>query len=292
MQWRFGVFWMVASALFYGAMSISIKLSSSYLTVWQTAMGRFILGIAFIPVLIRVLHFDLFGQGRWWLLARGLAGTLAFLLMIQAIKMIPLSMAMVLFYLWPIFTCLLSACIAGEPTTKKEWPFVGGALLGGVIILWPDRGGAGLNMGHFLALASSFFAGLAIILIRRVRRANNPFTIYFYFCMIGGLCSLWPLLTQGPPILPVSKEGWICLFAVALFAMIGQIMMNQGMKYLNASKTGALMMIEVIVAVAFGGLYLGESLTFRFFLGSVLILGSGAALMALPSKTPLMMTKE
>lgn len=285
MQGLVGTCWMVAAALCYGTMNIAAKLGTSHLSVWQTAMGRFALGIALIPFLARLFHLDLLGRERWFLLARGVSGTLGFVLVIQAYKLIPLSVAMVLFYLWPVFSCLLSPWVAGEPTGKREWPFVAGALLGTALILWPDRTGPGLNLGHFLALSASFFTGFAVIIIRRVRRVNNPFTIYFFFCMTGGVLSLGPLLTQGQPIAPVSDTGWMLLSAVALFAMVGQLLMNHGMKYLPASKTGALMMIEVIVAGAFGALYLGEALTLRFFLGAALILGCGAALTALPART-------
>ena len=205
--------------------------------------------------------------------------------MVRAIQWIPLSMALILFYLWPVFTCLLSPWIAGEPTGKREWPFVIGALFGAVLILWPDRVGADLGPGHFLALASSFFAGLAIILIRRVRRENSSLTIYFYFSAVGGILCLAPLLAQSAPFLPTSEQGWLCLGAVAFFAMGAQVCMNQGMKYLKASKAGALMMIEVLTATTFGILVLGESLTLRTAAGGLLILGSGAALIALPGES-------
>jgi drug/metabolite transporter (DMT)-like permease len=281
-----GTAWMVCSAVLYGGMNIWIKLGAPHLTVWQTAIGRFALGSFLIAALARPFHIDLRGRSRLLLAARAVSGTLAFLLMVQALQWIPLSVALILFYLWPVFTCLLSPWIAGEPTGKKEWLFVISALLGAALILWPDRVGAGLGLGHFLALTSSFFAGLAIILIRRLRRENNPLTIYFYFSSIGGILCLGPLLTQSGPLLPTSDQGWLCLVAVACFAMGAQVSMNQGMKYLKASKAGALMMIEVLTATTFGTLYLGESLTLRLAAGGMLILGSGAALIALPSESP------
>lgn len=277
-----GTIWMVMAALFYAATNISIKLGAPYLTVWQTGTGRFILGAAVMPILIRMLRLELRGRERRLLVARGLAGTVSFLLMIQSIQMIPLSMAMVLFYLWPAFACLLSPLVAGETTSRREWPLVIGALAGTAVILWP-RGDWGLNPGYLLAVGSSLFAGLAVILVRRLRRGNNPFTIYFFFCLTGSLATVGPLLARGGPILPPSSEGWLLLSAVALFAMIGQVLMNQGMKYLGGSRTGALMMIEVIVASAFGAIWLGEELQPRFFAGAILILGSGVALTVLPA---------
>lgn len=284
-----GVVFMVAAALCYGGMSISAKLSIPYLTVWQTAVGRFVLGAAVIPLLARSLRFNLRGTGLWLLVILGVTSTGSFVLFIQALTTISLSEGMVLFYLWPVFACLLSAWVAGEPTTKGEWPFVIGALTGTVLILLPERTGPGINLGHFLVLGASSLAGLAVILVRRLRRTNNPFTIYFYFCLVGGLVCLGPLLTPGHSVLPASRAGWVVLAAVAVFALFGNVLMNQGMKHLNASKTGVLMMLEVVTATAFGAVFLGEVLSVRFLCGSALILGCGVAIIVLPMYfTPLL----
>ncbi|MBW1713569.1 MAG: DMT family transporter [Deltaproteobacteria bacterium] len=278
-----GTVWMVTAALFYGGMSISLKLSLDHLTVWQTGMGRFVLGLALLPLLVRWFKLSLWGRNRALLLLRGLSGTLVFLFMIQAFKTVPLSVAIVLFYLWPVFACILSPWVAGEPTTRREWPFIAGALAGTVLILLPGQAGSGLAGGHFLALAAAVLAGLDVILIRRLGRTNNSFSIYFYFCLIGGLSCLGPLLAAEAPLTPVSAPGWVILLAVAVLSMAAQLSMNQGIKYLTASKTGVLLMIEVVVASTFGVVCLGETLTWRLLAGTGLILGCGAALILLPA---------
>jgi len=280
-----GTVLIVLAALFYGAMNISIKLSTDHLSVWQTAMGRFAMGVALIPILTWQLRLDLFGRQRWLLLFRGVSATGAFLLLVQAMKMIPLSITMILFYLWPVFSCLLSSWIAGEQTTKREWGFVGGAVLGAVFILWPDQASAMFNIGYFFALGSSLLAGLAIILVRRLGRDNNPFTLYFYFCLVGGIICIGPLIGQDSSFLPVSATGWFGLIAVAVFAMTAQMLMNQGMKYMNAPKTGVLMLMEVLVATFFGVFYLGEPLSIKILCGAGLILGCGVALILIPVKS-------
>ena len=279
-----GTAWMVAASLFYGATSISAKMSVTYLTTWQTAMGRFLLGALLIPFIARFFRLNLLGQNRRLLFLRGICATGAFLCIIQSFKTVPISVTMVLFYLWPVFSCLLSPWVAGESISWKEWAFVFGAVVGAVIILAPDKAGPGLNAGHFFALASSLLGGLAIILIRRLGRTNNPFTIYFYFCVMGVVLCLGPLLSQGPALVPASGAAWSGLIAVAVFSMAAQVLMNQGMKHLNAAQTGALMMIEVLVAATFGVVYLDESISLRLLCGSGLILGSGFALMVRPGK--------
>ena len=231
-----GTAWLVSASLFYGATNISAKMSTTCLTIWQTAMGRFLLGALLIPVITYFFRLKLLGQNRRLLFLRGICATGAFLCIIQSFKSVPISVTMVLFYLWPVFACLLSPWVAGESISWKEWPFVFGAIAGAVIILAPDRVGPGLNAGHFFALASSFLGGLAIILIRRLGRTNNPFTIYFYFCITGVVLCIGPLLSQGPSLVPASGGAWTALLAVAVFSMVAQVLMNQGMKHLNAAQ--------------------------------------------------------
>jgi len=140
-------------------------------------------------------------------------------------------------------------------------------------------------VGHLFALGASFLAGLAIILVRRLGRDNNSFTIYFYFCVVGGLICIGPLMAQTTPILPGSRVGWFGFIAVALFAMLAQVLMNQGMKYLNAPKTGVLMTIGPLASTSFGAIYLGEPLSVRFVFGAGLIFACGVFLILLPMRS-------
>ena len=279
----FGTVTMVIAAFFYCAMNISIKLMATHLTVWQTAIGRFALGAFLVPIIAGPMRLELFGRSRGLHIVRGASGTCSFLLLIQAFRMIPLSEGMVIFYLWPVFACLLSPWIADERITKREWPFVGGALIGTVIIIWPESALLGLNPGHLLALGGAFLSGLAIILTRRLGRNNNPFTLYFYLCMTGGMICIGPLLAQAPPLFPASGIGWAGLMTIAVFALFAQVLLNQGMKVLNASRTGVIMMIDPLFATAFGAVSLGEPMGLKLLVGSALILGCGLVLAFLPA---------
>ena len=279
----FGTITLVLAALFYCATNITIKLMASHLTVWQTAIGRFALGVFLIPIIAWPMRLNLFGRNRWLNIIRGVSGTFSFLLLIQAFRMIPLSIGMILFYVWPVFACLFSPWIAREAIGKREWPFVGGALIGTAIILWSDTSSAGLSMGHFLALGGSCLAGLAVILTRRLGRSNSPFTLYFYLCLTGVVLCIGPLIAQAPPFFPSSGIGWAGLMTIALFALFAQVLLNQGMKVLNASRTGVIMMIDPLFAAAFGAVYLGEPVGLKLLSGSALILGCGLVLALLPA---------
>ena len=154
--------------LLYAGMSISAKLAGNYLNVWQIGVGRFVFGLVLVPVFVRAMGLNLWGRQRLLLTLRGLCGSVAFLLLVASFQRIPLSLAMVLFYLYPAFTTLLSPWITGEPSAKLSWFLVGGAFVGTSLILWPHEASPALNPGHLFAVIASVLCAVTLLLVRRL----------------------------------------------------------------------------------------------------------------------------
>lgn len=277
-----GAAWIVSAAFTYAAMNGAAKIGAGHLTVWQIGTARFLFGAVALAVIGLVTGLNLWGK-HWPLhLVRALTGTAAFLLLIASFETVPISEAMVLFYSWPAFACLLSAWVAGEPTSRAEWPLVGMAFAGAGLILWPHQGGGGFTWGHLLALAGAFIGSVAIILVRRLARDNNAMAIYFHLCLVGLIVCAVPLFFQSRPILPESSFGWWILLFMAVPSLLNQLFMNQGFVYLRAPQVGVLMYLEVLFLAGFGIFWLGEPLTWRLIAGGLLILTGGVALNLLP----------
>ena len=190
---------------------------------------------------------------------------------------------MVLFYLYPAFTALLSPWLAGEPTNKAAWPFIIGAFIGTIIILWPfESSGSDLNLGHLFAVIAAILCALTLLLVRRLGKDNNIYTLFFYLCLTGILASLIPLLMQKGSLLPVSAVAWIALGAVAVFSVGAQLSINQALIHTPAPKVSVMMTAEVPLVACFGVFYLGEPLGWRLIFGTVLIFGCGIGLNILP----------
>ncbi len=280
-----GVVWILLAPLFYAGMSVSAKLAGSYLSVWQIGVGRFVFGLLVVPVIVKALGLELWGQQRFLLALRGLCGSVAFLLLVASFQRIPLSLAMVLFYLYPAFTALLSPWITGEPPAKTAWFFIAGAFIGTSLILWPHEASAALNPGHPYAVIASVLCALTLLLVRRLGKANNIYTLFYYLCITGTLAALGPLLMQTAPILPQSSSAWIGIAAVAIFSIAAQLTINQALIRIPAATVSIMMTAEVPLVAAFGVLYLGEPLSWRLVVGAVLIFGSGTGLNLLPAKS-------
>jgi drug/metabolite transporter (DMT)-like permease len=281
-----GLIWVSLAPIFYSAMSASAKLSSTYLNVWQIGAGRFLLGLIVVPVIVKSLRISLWGQKRLLLIVRGLCGTGAFLLLVASFQRIPLSLAMVLFYLYPAFTSIFSNWVTGEPTPKAAWPFVCGAFIGTTIILWPDQSADAFNLGHLFAIIASVFCAFTLLLVRRLGRENNIYTLFFYLCLTGTLASLGPLCMQNGPILPVQAVGWIGVGAVGIFSIGAQLTLNQALVHIPAPKVSVMMTAEVPLVASFGVVYLGEPMGWRLLVGALIVFGCGIGLNLLPAKSP------
>jgi drug/metabolite transporter (DMT)-like permease len=192
---------------------------------------------------------------------------------------------MVLFYLYPAFTAILSPWVTGEPAAKTAWPFIGGAFIGTSLILWPFEASLALNLGHLFGIISSLLCAFTLLLVRRLGRQNNIYTLFFYLCLTGTLTGLGPLLMQGYPILPTSTAAWIGVAAVAVFSIGAQLSINQALVRMPAPKVSVMMTVEVPLVACFGVLYLGEPLSWNFIAGTLLIFGSGTGLNLMPVRS-------
>ena len=241
-------------------------------------------------VIIRILGLGLWGQQRFFLALRGICGASAFLLMIAAFQLIPLSVAMVLFYLYPAITAIFSRWVTGERTAKAAWLFICDAFIGTTVILWPHESSGPLNRGHGFALIGAVLCAFTVLLVRRLGRHNNIYTLFFYLCLTGLLACTVPLLTQafqGAALLPDNTAAWAGVTAVAVFSIVAQLSLNKALSCIQATKVSIIMTAEVPLLALFGVLYLGEPISWRLVVGSVLIFGCGIGLNLLPAKSVL-----
>jgi drug/metabolite transporter (DMT)-like permease len=269
----------------YAGMSAAAKLAGAHVSVWHIGVGRFGLGLLVIPPIVKALGLSLWGQQRFLLTLRGLCGSVAFLLLVASLQRIPLSVALIIFYLYPAFTALLSPWVTGEPASRIAWLFIGFAFIGIILILWPSETAASLNPGHLFAVIASVLCAVTLLLVRRLSKDNNIYTLFFYLCLTGTAAGLGPLLIQGTSILPQQTAGWLGVAAVAVFSIGAQLSINKALERIPTPKVSVMMTVEVPLVAAFGVLYLGEPFGWRLIVGALLIFSSGIGLNLLPDKS-------
>jgi drug/metabolite transporter (DMT)-like permease len=265
---------MLSAALLFTLLNVFIKLLGPAFTVWHIGFFRFFGGLV---VLISVFgrHGNPYrGFNTRLLVIRGCVGSIAFISFITAIRLLPVSMALVIFYSFPAFSAVFSYLIYGEKIGKFEIACISVVVIGvGVLFDFQLAGGL---LGQILALVASLFAGMTVTLIRSLREKNGPVVIYLYFCTMGAMITLPKFIMH--PIFPSTPTEWVMILGIIFFSVSAQLLMNQGFFYCRGWEGGVFMSSEVIFTGVVGIVFMGDPATPRFWIGGLMIFGSVVAL--------------
>jgi drug/metabolite transporter (DMT)-like permease len=268
-----GLLLMMFSAFFFALTDVVIKFLSPAITATEIAFFRFFVGVAVLVLLMVPRGISLKGDRTWVLLVRGVSGTLTFMCLLKSISLIPLANAMVLFYTFPVFAVFFSFLLFREPVGLGEIVLIVMGMVGIYVLLNP--GAHQYNRGDVFALLGGCLAGFTVVLVRKLRETNGPLTIYFYFCLVGGLLCFPPFLREFR--LP-SLGQFILLVLLGFLFLAAQLFMNQGFKFCKASEGSVIMMSELVFVGIAGVLIFNEGLSTGFLVGAFLILSSGVGL--------------
>lgn len=263
---------MLAAGFLFAVMDGLIKVSGSSFRVWDIAFYRFGCGMG-ILLLVYWRRNPFSGHNHKFLMLRGVAGTLSFFAVVIAYRLIPISTALVLFYVFPAFAALFSMIVFKEKVTKDVlWIVV---TIFGVTIMVDSKLEGGL-LGQIASLVGAAFAGIAVAAVKKARETNGPVIIYLYFCLAGAVMSLVPFAAD--PRMPVSPHDWLIVGGIVGTSLIAQLLMNQGFHYCGSFEGSLLLTSEVFFVACWGIVFLQEPLTWNFLAGATLILVSIVAL--------------
>jgi len=269
-----GPLFMLAAALLFTLLNLIIKLLGPEYTIWHIGFFRFFGGIVVLLVIFG-RHRNLYrGYNIRLLIIRGCTGSAAFISLITAIRLLPVSTALVIFYSFPAFAAISSFLIYGERIGKLEIACITVVVIG-IGILFDFQFSGGL-FGQTMALVGGAFAGLTVTLIRSLREKNGPVIIYLYFCTMGTLVTFPKFVLN--PILPATPVEWVMILGIVFSSVVAQLLMNQGFFYCSGWEGGVFMSSEVIFTAIVGIAFLGDPATWRFWIGGLMIFGSVVAL--------------
>jgi drug/metabolite transporter (DMT)-like permease len=269
-----GPLFMLSAALLFTLLNLIIKLLPPEYTIWHIGFFRFFGGIV---VLFAIFgrHSNLYrGYDIRLLIIRGFTGSAAFISIITAIRLLPVSTALVIFYSFPAFAAISSFLIYRERIGKLEIACITVVVIG-VGVLFDFHLAEGL-FGQTVALVGGAFAGLTVTLIKTLREKNGPVIIYLYFCTMGALVT-FPKFVMNP-ILPSSPVEWVMILGIVFSSVAAQLLMNQGFFYCSGWEGGVFMSSEVIFTAIVGIAFLGDPASWRFWTGGLMIFGSVVAL--------------
>jgi drug/metabolite transporter (DMT)-like permease len=265
---------MLTAAFLFTVLNLLVKLIGPQYSVWHIGFYRFLGGVIVLVAVFSLKKNPYKGNNIRLLIIRGFTGSAAFISVITAIRLLPISTAMVIFYAFPAFAALFSYLIYKERVSRAAIGCIAIVIVGIGILF--DFQLDGEFFGKIMALTGALFAGLTVTLIKTLRQNNGPVVIYLYLCTMGMLVTLPPFLMA--PLLPVTIVDGSMVLGIVLFSVLAQLTMNQGFFYCRGWEGGVFMSSEVVFTAVIGIFFLGDPVSWRFWTGGLLIFGGAIAM--------------
>ncbi len=275
-----GPLFMLAAAMLFTLLTVFVKLLGPEFRVWDIGFYRFMGGALVLITVFGRRGNPYRGHNTRLLIFRGITGSAAFIAMVTAIRLLPISTALVIFFSFPAFAALFSFWLYGERIRLQALVCIL-VVLAGVALLFDFQLTGGI-FGQSMALVGGALAGLTVTLIRTLRAHNGPVIIYLYLCTMGIVVTLPSFAAH--PVWPATPWEWGLVLGIVFSSVTAQLLMNQGFFYCRGWEGGVFMSSEVIFTALVGILFLGDPTTWRFWTGGGLIFGSVVVLNRLKVK--------
>jgi drug/metabolite transporter (DMT)-like permease len=202
--------------------------------------------------------------------------------LLVALDLVPAGIAMLVFYLYPIFTGIIVALMGWAPFDRKAAGAAIVALLGLALTL-----GVRLDDYSLVGLAMAALAALGLGVVSaasgRVMAASDPLRVTVYISA-GALVSLIAVAAAlGGFQWPTTQEGWTAFILSQMFFAVAIIAYFVAIAQVGASTTATLGNLQPLVVIVAAFFILDQSLTPLQLLGSVIVVG---ALIAVARKGP------
>ncbi|MCB1537985.1 MAG: DMT family transporter [Rhodospirillales bacterium] len=216
----------------------------------------------------------IFKGERWRLhLLRGLLLGGSTMLVLIAIRHLPLADFYGIVFLNPIWVALISRLILKQHIPPSRWLAIGAGFLGVLVIAGPRF--ADLNVGALAALAASLCSAGAALLARRIGGHEPPtnFSLATHATLV--LLNLPVMLFVDGPVMPALPDlGLMVLYGVLLSIAMISISLVFARSHV-VSQVAPLQYTQMLWGVLLGWLVFDQPPTARIFAGSLLVMGAG-----------------
>jgi drug/metabolite transporter (DMT)-like permease len=262
----------VAFAFSNTSASLAYRGGSNPLTI---AAIRFVLPTAALVVWLGMsgVRMGLRGRDGWIAGALGAVTAVYTWALLGAIGAIPLALAILVFYLFPLIATIIPAVCGWE---KLAWPTIAAVVLAFVgLALALDPGGGGLDFeGVLLALGAALGLGVVIAVSSRVFGSGDSRPVTLYMAAAAALVLIVLCATQGEFVLPPTGMGWLGLLGTSVFYAFAMIAFFIAISMIGPVRVSLLSYVEPVVAATLGVTLFGERLAPIQIVGFVLVIAA------------------
>lgn len=271
----FGIMPLLALSAYAGGVSVSTLLFWRFVLATLVFFG-YLLIIRKQISLTRGNVFSLFLLG-------GVLYTLQSSTYFTSVKFIQPSLAVLIFYTYPIMVMVLSVFIEKEKLTKQILAAIGLCILGLILVLGNSLGEVRWP-GVLLSFAAALVYSLYNVLGNRVVKQLSPVVTTAFVCLFASFSFLVIGLSQGGIAFHFSLPVWGAVLGIAFFSTVVALLTYFcGMELIGASKASILSTMEPVVTILCSLILLHERLNLIQGIGGLAVL-AGAVLVVSAKK--------
>jgi len=197
-----------------------------------------------------------------------------------SVQYIPVSLAVLLVYLYPILVSILSFFINREPISPAMLASIAISLLGMSFVLGSPSGKVDIT-GVLLAVGAAIVYAFFVVVGNRVTR-QIPSIITSAFITLSAACSffIWGMASDSLHF-DFQSSGWWSILGVVVFStVLSMLTLFAGMNITGPTKASILSMVEPLITILLSVFLLDEKMSVTQMIGGGIILG-GALIVVL-----------
>jgi len=271
-----GILSISSAAVLWGLNGVIVNMIS--LDAFTIAFFRvFLASLILLPFMVIFRVNDLARITSCWkpLILNGLLLSLGWAFLFASMKLIPIAEAVLLNYLGPVFTAILSPVILKERIRETSVVALLMSILGICLISHEEliRGVSGDILGIIYGLLAGLSYAGFIIVSKKLREGQSSLTMAFYSYVFAAIF----LAVISRPMAPsLSTSEWILLLILSGMNTCSAVTLYlYGLAMVEAHKAVVLTYLEPLSAAIMGAVFLEQLLGPIDILGGALIVISG-----------------
>jgi len=271
-----GILSISSAAVIWGLNGVIVNMIS--LDAFTIAFFRvFLASLILLPFMAVFKMHDLTRIRSCWkpLILNGLLLSLGWAFLFASMKLIPIAEAVLLNYLGPVFTAILSPIILKERIERASVAALLMSILGIYLISHEEllNGASGDILGIIYGLLAGLSYAGFIIVSKKLRKEQSSLTTAFYSYVFAAIF----LAAMSRPMAPsLSTMEWTLLLILSSVNTCSAVTLYlYGLAMVEAHKAVVLTYLEPLSAAIMGAIFLGQLLGPIDILGGALIVVSG-----------------
>jgi drug/metabolite transporter (DMT)-like permease len=269
-----GIYAALASALFLGLAPVfgklAIKLGLSPLSVVSLRTAGATMLVFIVIMLTKRRYLYIYPAGLLGCLIAGSLNGLGSLFFYAALARIDASLGQLLYALYPLFL-VIWLWFDNQPPSRLTLFRLFLIIPGLYLLTLVDHGHIDL-VGVVMMLAASALYALHLPINQRVLYDMPAQTVTFYTLLAMSAVVIPAFFIAGTNLHVTGNSAWWSVFALTVVTFLSRLALFFGVKHLGGMQTAILGLGELIIALFFSYLWLGERLSVYQWIGALILL--------------------